>query len=472
MDQTSYDVRIFKTEVVSGVRYTSYKVRWKVAKKPFKLAFKTSAASDSFRSELVTAARKGEAFRVSDGLPMSTVRVQERERPALGWYDFACSYVDMKWRGAAATYRRGIAEAMVTATIAMLNDVAGRPGDREIRSALYQWAFNTPRRQSGDVPESVAQVLSWTQKNTRPVRDLADKEHLRPLMNAVASRLDGKAAAATVTNRKRAVLYNALDYAVERKELDMNPIPGLKWSAPKKVSHEVDRRSVVNPIQARSLLNAIAGTPRSGKRLHACFASSYFAALRPEEAINLRREDIVIPDLVRDASTGRLVPPADDWGQFSLRKTAPHAGREWTDSGQARDDRGLKHRPEGEERIVPIPPELTAILRQHLTEFEPDSEGRIFYGERGGPIPVITYSRVWHKARAAIFSAEVLRTPLAETPYTLRHAAVSTWLAGGVAATQVATWAGHSVEVLLKVYAKSLHGRDHAARTAMSQAYL
>jgi hypothetical protein len=38
--------------------------------------------------------------------------------------------------------------------------------------------------------------------------------------------------------------------------------------------------------------------------------------------------------------------------------------------------------------------------------------------------------------------------------YTLRHAAVSTRLNGGVTATQVASWAGHSVEVLLKVYAQ------------------
>jgi hypothetical protein len=41
---------------------------------------------------------------------------------------------------------------------------------------------------------------------------------------------------------------------------------------------------------------------------------------------------------------------------------------------------------------------------------------------------------------------------------------VSTWLNGGVPATQVAEWAGHSVEVLLKVYAKCLDGQDETAR--------
>jgi integrase len=398
------------------------------------------------------------------------VRAQDSEL-LLGWYDFACGYVDLKWKAAAATYRRGIAEAMVTVTVAMLGEGKGRPDEKAMRSALFQWAFNTPRRKSGVVPDDVAAILRWIRQNTRPVRDLADKQHLRPVMDAVASKLNGQVAAATVINRKRAVLYNALDYAVERKALTVNPIPMLKWSPPRKASHQVDRRSVVNPIQARSFLNVVRETPRSGRRLYACYACSYYSALRPEEAVNLRRADITIPDLVWDAERKKRMPPDNDWGEFSLRRTAPHAGREWTDSGRPRDDRGLKHRPDGEERIVPIPPELTAILRGHLAEFQPDAEDRLFYGERGGPVPVITYSRVWQQARKVALAPELHATPLAETPYTLRHAAVSTWLAGGVDATQVAAWAGHSVEVLLKVYAKCLHGRDSAARAAMGKAY-
>jgi integrase len=49
-------------------------------------------------------------------------------------------------------------------------------------------------------------------------------------------------------------------------------------------------------------------------------------------------------------------------------------------------------------------------------------------------------------------------------PYDLRHACLSTWLNGGVAATQVAEWAGHSVEMLLRVYAKCLDGQDEITR--------
>ena len=55
-------------------------------------------------------------------------------------------------------------------------------------------------------------------------------------------------------------------------------------------------------------------------------------------------------------------------------------------------------------------------------------------------------------------------------PYDLRHAAVSTWLNAGVEATRVAEWAGHSVAVLLRVYAKCLDGGEQAARAKVQQA--
>ena len=48
-------------------------------------------------------------------------------------------------------------------------------------------------------------------------------------------------------------------------------------------------------------------------------------------------------------------------------------------------------------------------------------------------------------------------------PYALRHAAVSTWLNAGVAPPQVAEWAGHSVTVLLCIYAKCIAGQQDEA---------
>jgi integrase len=67
-------------------------------------------------------------------------------------------------------------------------------------------------------------------------------------------------------------------------------------------------------------------------------------------------------------------------------------------------------------------------------------------------------------------SPDEASSPLARRPYDLRHAAVSTWLNGGVPAPQVAAWAGHSVDVLLRVYAKCIVGQDQTARRRIEEA--
>ncbi|MFI9813199.1 site-specific integrase [Saccharothrix variisporea] len=66
---------------------------------------------------------------------------------------------------------------------------------------------------------------------------------------------------------------------------------------------------------------------------------------------------------------------------------------------------------------------------------------------------------MWKKARALGLSPEQARSPLAGDLYDLRHAAVSTWLAAGLPPAEVAERAGHTVDVLLKVYAKVLDGQ-------------
>ncbi len=83
---------------------------------------------------------------------------------------------------------------------------------------------------------------------------------------------------------------------------------------------------------------------------------------------------------------------------------------------------------------------------------------------RGGELAESTYCRVWRKARVRALTAAEAASPLAGRPYDLRHAAVSTWLNAGVPSTQVAEWAGHSLAVLLQIYAKCLVGQEEAAR--------
>ncbi|MGL5825318.1 MAG: hypothetical protein ACRCYU_10955, partial [Nocardioides sp.] len=78
------------------------------------------------------------------------------------------------------------------------------------------------------------------------------------------------------------------------------------------------------------------------------------------------------------------------------------------------------------------------------------------------PISGIVYRRVWDRARRIALTAEQEGSLLARRPYDLRHAAVSTWLNAGVSPMRVAEWAGHSVDVLLKTYAKCVDGHEDA----------
>jgi integrase len=78
----------------------------------------------------------------------------------------------------------------------------------------------------------------------------------------------------------------------------------------------------------------------------------------------------------------------------------------------------------------------------------------------GYPAAASTYSRVWEEGRRLALTPHQVASPLAGRPYDLRHAAVSLWLNAGVPATEVADRAGHSVEVLLTVYAKCIDGQE------------
>jgi integrase len=219
----------------------------------------------------------------------------------------------------------------------------------------------------------------------------------------------------------------------------------------------VDRRSVANPAQARRLLDAVATTPHSGARLVGFFGCMYYSALRPEEAVNVRKHWLDLP-------------AGDGWGWMTVERAAPETGRQWSDTDSRRDERELKHRAAGETRRVPMPPELVAVLRRHLKEFGTDDEGRLFRGLRGDVLAGVTYTRVWDRARAAALTKEQYASPLARRPYDLRHAAVSTWLNGGVGPARVAEFAGHSVDVLLRIYAKCLDGDEDIALRRIGKA--
>jgi site-specific recombinase XerC len=455
-DGTTYDVRVYRTEVYKGARVTTYKVRWKTGHRAWKEGFRNAALADSFRSSLLTAARKGEAFSLTTGRPVSW----RRDESTLTWYTLTLDYAAAKWPYAAPNHRKSIAEALTDATEAVLvSDEPPYPAE-EIRRALRTWAFSDRLRGAAEPPDDLAAVVRWLKTATIPVADISGTgtgaAHCRALIDRISRKQDGTAAAANTANRKRAVLNNLMEYAVEIGALSTNPLKPVKWSRPRTLK-SVDPRAVVNSEQARRLLAAVGQQGERGARMVAFFGCMYYAALRPEEAIELRPHNLAnLPD--------------HGWGELILTNSEPRSGTWWTDSGSARERRELKHRPRGETRPVPIHPELVALMSEHLKKYPPGPDGRIFTGPRGGIFNDRAYLKVFHKARAAAFTGQETVSLLARRPYDLRHAAVSTWLNAGVPAPQVAEWAGHSVDVLLRVYAKCISGQQDEAKRRIEEA--
>jgi len=451
---SSYDVRIWPIrehkgrDRKTGKARSTYRVRWRVARREFGKSYQTSALAESFRSKLITAQREGTAFDEATGLPEPMARALNTRT----WYEHAVAFVDMKWPRAAGKHRRSIAEALATVTPALLSTDRGVPAEKDIRRALYGWAFNKARRNTA--PADVATTLRWLASNTIRLTELTDAALVRKALDLLALRLDGKPAAATTIARKRAVFYGALRYAVELRLLDGHPMDYVQWTTPKS-EDEVDRRVVVNPKQARALLDAVRDRE---PRLAAFFACMYYAALRPAEVLHLRADECELP--------------AKGWGWLRLTGSTQHVGHDWGEGGNVREDRELKHRGKNATRDVPAAPALVRMLRWHLNEYGAAPDGRLFHatGYRRGAVSLGTYTRAWRQARAAALTEAQQRSPLAKVPYHLRHAAVSLWLNAGVPATQVAEWAGHSVHVLLKVYAKCIDGQDEAARRRIETA--
>ena len=118
----------------------------------------------------------------------------------------------------------------------------------------------------------------------------------------------------------------------------------------------------------------------------------------------------------------------------------------------------------------PIPPQLARLLRWHLRAFGNAKDGRLFQGARGGPLSESLYGRIWHQARAVAMPEDGTGTQAARRPYDLRHAALLLWLASGVPPAEVAARAGHSVRVLLTIYAHCIPGYDQIASQQIERA--
>jgi integrase len=448
---TSYDVKLWDVKKIGDTSKGRWRVRWAVAGHEHCKSFDAKPLAEGFLSQLKNAAHSLQPFDEATGLPVTAAQpVRDRS-----YYDLARAYAEMKWPQLAPTSRRSTAEGLTTVTIALAATTGRRmPEARVLRRALFGWAFN-PSTRGQAPPPPIGAALDWITTGCRPVSALDDPATVRAVLGACGRTLAGKPAAATTQRRKRAVFYNSLGYGVELGLLAANPVDRIQWKAPD-VAATIDRRAVASPAQIRGLLAAVRAHSSHGQHLGAFFGCIYYAALRPSEAVVLREDDCHLP--------------ARGWGWLDVSTSAARAGRGWTDDGTSRQARGLKHRAQNETRAVPVPPALVRLLQAHLDEYGTTPDGRLFRAARGGLLQDSAYTSIWRAARTAVFTTAQQASPLARRPYDLRHAAVSLWLNSGVPATEVARRAGHSVAVLLRVYAHCIDGQSTTYNQRITEA--
>jgi integrase len=360
------------------------------------------------------------------------------------------AYVDHIWPTAPPNSRRAAVVNLAAITPKFVRPLEHGPDETDLQRLASTHLLPPPRRNEALGPEDRA-AASWLRRASRPATDLADSLALGALLHDLGTAADGRAVTSLTLDKRRAVLHRVAGYAADTGVLAVNPVTGRRTGTAQ-VTGGVDPRVVVNPAQARQLLAAVtyvSGRRRSdrerGWRLRAFFACLYYAGLRPGEAQQLRDTDAKLP--------------AVGWGELVLSGSLTGvSGEHYNDGLRNPDARPLKRRRPEAVRRVPAPPALVTILREHLDHCGAAADGRLFPALSGGRVRESVYTRIWKEAREIGLSPAQAASPLAARPYDLRHAALSSWLNAGVPPTEVAERAGHSVKVLLSVYAACLDG--------------
>ena len=428
----SFNVKVWATTTRTNAKSTASIVRWSVDGKETSRSFRSAAQADSFRSGLVTASRTGEPFDPVTCLPVG-------HGPAIGMtcLELARALNAADWSESAGTSRRTLAENLSVLLCFLV------PAGRRLPDGLRQALFAELKGGTLDVRQLDA--VRWLEQTSLPVGQVTADVATRVLASA-GMKLDGTALSASKQGQRRTYLSKLLGYAVAKDLLPANPVRRVKRQTARKASTAVSKREIGSPELARTIIGAVADS------MHRDFVKTvYLSGARPSEVAALRVTDCKLPD------TG--------WGVLFLRKSAAEAGKSFTDGGNVRDDRGLKHRSEDEDREVPASPELVALLKARIGTAK---RGIVFQNGAGGMASGSAVNASWRKARAAILEegdGVTLRRV-----YLLRHLHGSAALNAGVPIAVVAARLGHDPSVLLSVYAKVLEAEDRRWNEALGSA--
>ncbi len=395
-----------------------YRVKWRIDGRDRTRSFKTRAEADRYRRQLLDAIEAGEHFDDSSGEPA----VWSSE--SLTWFVWSQEWLALKWPQWAGTTRRSALETLVAITPRMVHSKAPQPPDE-----VVGWL-----RSDGYIPGSDgwSSPPAWLARWSLPLDEITPRI-LEQVLTEITTRQDGKPVSAAVARRRRNTLGAVLRAAVRRDLLDRNPLDRVEWRTPSR-DLTIDVTTVPSMADVIALVDHVTALDSPGARYGALFACVGLAGLRPSEAIGLRVDDLELP--------------VGGWGMARVRGATTEPGARYTADGDRSEEKGLKHRATGAVREVPLPPMLVERLRTHIARW---NDELLFRNVNGRPMTSTSYQPVWDRARSAAWAdrSELTGTTL----YDLRHAAATMMLRAGVPPAEVARRLGHSIDVLLRVYA-------------------
>jgi hypothetical protein len=160
------------------------------------LRFVAKPLADSFRGQLLEAARKGESFSTEAGLPQSLTR---RERHVT-CYGHAEEFVSNTWPSAAAKSRISLLETLSVALPVLTRDLTGAPDPDELRLAVRHALNLNEHARRPDAAE--LRALGWLKRASLPVSALGDPEVTFDLLDTLGRKLDGSPASPDYYSRR------------------------------------------------------------------------------------------------------------------------------------------------------------------------------------------------------------------------------------------------------------------------------
>lgn len=415
-----------------------YLVKWAVDGRHRTRSFKTKEQADRLRSQLQQAVRGGDRFDVETGEPVRWAQTEET------WWTWSRAWLGLKWPSLAGNSRRSMAESLVMVTPHLVRRRAPDPPAGMMR---WLWSVGFVPTVELDDGDEVRWLDSWSVPLDQVTPGL-----LEAALTAATTRQDGKRTSAEVSRRRYAGVKSAFRAAVVRELIDSNPMDRVVWTRPRN-STAINIALLPSVRDVATIVDELADDDGYG-HYAAFFAVIGFAGLRPSEAARLRVDDLDLP--------------ATGWGRARLSGALTSPGGLYTADGSVVEEKGLKQRAETDTRVVPLPPVLVGYLRRHVGQYEKAAGDRLFTNSLGNDLTKDNWGRPWRDQRAR-------RWPdghaLAKTrPYDLRHTAATTMLRAGVSPPEVARRLGHSVDMLMRIYAGVFEDEERRANALLDQA--